>query len=144
MGNVKLLIIGILLSSVVSGCQGTSSSHDFSQDIANCKAMSDVTFIVEGRFQKSEKQLNRIAQFDKIRANRDGLETLPKPIYSLRADIVHLGSTGAIDNRTGKQVVKSMSYTIREGEAPEGLKGKGVICYEGSNPRTIKSVHVAP
>ena len=141
---MKLLIIGILLSSAVIGCKALSPSPDFSQIIADCKAMNDVTFIVEGRFQKSKKQLKRISQFDNIEADLDGLEPPPKPIYMLRADIVHLGSTGVSDNRTGKQMVKSLSYTIREGEAPEGLKGKGVICYKGSNPRTIKSIHVSP
>lgn len=141
---MKLLIIGILLGSAVIGSRALSSSHDFSQTIADCKAMNDVTFIVEGRFQKPEKQLKRTSQFENIEADLDGLEPPPKPIYSLRADIVHLGSTGVSDNRTGKQMVKSLSYTIREGEAPKGLKGKGVICYKGSSPRTIKSIHVAP
>jgi len=142
--NMKLLIIGIVLSSAVIGCKALSSSPDFSQIIADCKAMNDVTFIVEGRFQKSEKQLKRTSQFDKIKADRDGTDLPPKPIYKLRADFVHLGSTGVSDNRTGKQIVKSIFYTIREGEAPEGLKGKGVICYKGSKPRTIKSVHYKP
>lgn len=144
MKNMKILIIGILLGSAVVGCGELSSSHDFSQAIANCKAMNDVTFIVEGRFQKPKKELKRISQFDNIEADLDGLEAPPKPIYSLRADIVHLGSTGVTDNRTGKQVVSSIAFTIREGEAPAGLKGKGLICYKGSNPRTIKSIHVAP
>lgn len=141
---MKLLITGILLSLAVTGCQALSSSHDFSQVIADCKAMDDVTFIVEGRFQKSEKQLKRISQNDKIKARRDGTDLPPKPIYMLRAEIVHLGSTGVRDNRTGKQMVKSLSYPIREGDAPKGLKGKGVICYKGDSPRVIKSVHFAP
>jgi len=38
-------------------------------------------------------------------------------------------------------MVSSMGYIIRVGEAPEGLKGKGVICYKGSK---IKSVHYKP
>lgn len=105
--------------------------------------MDDVTFIVEGRFKKPKKILKGMAHNDVIKAKREGVEPPPKPIYAFRADIVHLGSTGVTDNRTGKQVVSSIAYKIREGEAPEGLKGKGVICYKGSNPRTIKSIHVA-
>ena len=141
---MKLLIIGILLGSAVTGCQGLSSSQDFGQIIADCKAMNDVTFIVEGRFTKPKTILKGMANNDIFRAKREGVEPPPKPIYAFRADIVHLGSTGVTDNRTGKQMVSSILYRIREGEAPEGLKGKGVICYKGSNPRTIKSVHVAP
>lgn len=76
-------------------------------------------------------------------AMREGQETPPKPIYAFRTDIIHLGSTAVTDNRTGNQMVSSMIYKIRKGEAPDELKGKGVICYKGSNPRTIESVHAA-
>ncbi len=136
-----VVAIGVFLAT--SSC-GLPASHDFSQSIADCKAMDDVTFIVEGRFTSSEKRLKQTSKFDNMRTSRKGQKRLPKPIYSFQADIVHLGSTGVMNNKTGKQVVKSLSYPIREGEAPEGLKGKGLICYKGSNPRTIKSIHFAP
>ena len=141
---MKLLIISIVLSSAVIGCKALSPSPDFSQIIADCKAMKDVTFIVEGRFKKPKTILEGMAHNDIIKAKREGVEPPPKPIYAFRADIVHLGSTGVTDKRTGKQMVSSIAYKIREGEAPEGLKGKGVICYKGSKPRTIKSVHYKP
>jgi len=138
----EILLIGVSILGVAVIRSGVlSPSHDFSQNIAECKAMSDVTFIVEGRFKKPKKLLEKSAQFDEVRAKVDKEEIPPKPIYLFRADVVHLGSTGVTNNKNGKQLVKSVAYKIREGEAPEGLKGKGLICYKGSNPRTIKSIH---
>ena len=139
-GILTIVIIAFGIAAIRSG--SLLNSHDFSQTIADCKAMKDVTFIVEGRFKKPKKMLKLMALGDINVAKRDGVEPPPKPIYALRADIVHLGSTGVTNNRTGKQVVRSTYYRIRDGEAPEGLKGKGVICYKGSkSTRTIKSVH---
>ena len=141
-GILTIVIIAFGIAAIRSG--SLLNSHDFSQTIADCKAMKDVTFIVEGRFKKPKTILEGMAHNDIIKAKREGVEPPPKPIYAFRADIVHLGSTGVTDKRTGKQMVSSIAYKIREGEAPEGLKGKGVICYKGSKPRTIKSVHYKP
>jgi len=96
---------------------------------------------VEGRLSKPYK--NR-GKFDTVKAQTDDSLPPPAPLYALRAEVVHLGSTGVTDNRTGKQMVKSMSYTIREGEAPPNALGKEVLaCYNDSKPRKIKSIFVA-
>ena len=102
--------------------QGCSSPppHDFSAEIAECRAVKDISGIAQGRYVKGPKK------------SKSGL--------SFQVEVAHLGTFHGIDMKTGKPT-KLMKTTVKKENAPANALGKeALLCI--SNGQTV-AVHLA-
>jgi len=111
-GNLCILIF-------LQGCS-SASPHDFSAEIAECRADKDISGIAQGRYVKGSKM------------SESGL--------AFQVEVAHLGTFHGIDMKTGKPT-KLIKTTVKKGEAPANALGKeALICISDGQ---AKAVHLA-
>lgn len=119
MDTTKLILIsGFFCLNLLQACN--KPPHNFTSEIAECKANKEVKLIGQGTFEKDKKG-NRI-------------------FYYFQIDTLHFGNFHGVDRKTGKKF--QMTKTpVTESEVPTGSLGKEALFCSGNGK--IRAIHFA-